>query len=89
MGSFSADSVRIAGTLARFAGFALGEDVTDLALRLHRALARRAVISEAQSVLMARLHCPSDQAFVALVGLAEEQGVQLHEAARTVVGRPA
>jgi hypothetical protein len=89
-GSFSRESARIAGTVAGGAGLALASsgrdaDAAAAAVQLQQALASRVVINQAQGVLMTRLHCSREQAFTRLIGLADEQGVRLREAARTVV----
>jgi hypothetical protein len=91
---FTADSARIAGTFAGYAGFALATagrsgGTAAPAVELQQALTSRVVVSRAQGVLMGQLRCSRDEAFTALVRLAEEQGVKLHEAARTVVDREA
>lgn len=88
--SFGADSARIAGTFAGFAAVALAAlnrdgDAVAAAVRLQQALASRAVVNQAQGILMTRLHCSRDQGFAALIRLAEQQGLRLHQAAQVVV----
>jgi hypothetical protein len=87
--SFTADSTRIAGTFAGFAGFALAtvghDDEAPVAERLQQALGRRALVSRAQDVLVAHLRCSREEAFAGLMALAGEQGVSLHDVARGVV----
>jgi transcriptional regulator with GAF, ATPase, and Fis domain len=92
--SFSADSTRIAGTLAGFAGIALAtvgqdDDAAAVAAQLQQALASRVVVSQAQGVLMAQLHCSRDQAFAALIRLSQQQGLKLQQAAQGLVDHPA
>jgi hypothetical protein len=89
-GSFTPDSTRIAGTIAGIAGIALStvgrpDDAAALAAQLQQALASRALVSEAQDVLMAELHCSPDQAFTKLISLSREQGVNLHQAAQALL----
>jgi hypothetical protein len=90
VGPFAAESARIAGTFAGVAGLALATvdrhgDAAAVAVQLQQALASRAVINQAQGVLMARLHCSREQAFTQLVQLCEEQGVRLQQIAQVVV----
>jgi len=90
--SFTVDSTRIAVTFAGFAGMALAtfghyEEAAAVAAQLQQALASRAVISQAQGVLMAELHCSAEQAFATLIRLSQQQGVKLHKAAQAVVER--
>jgi GAF domain-containing protein len=92
--AFTVDSTRIAGTFAGFAGMALATvgryaDAAAVAAQLQQALASRAVISQAQGVLMAELHCSAEQAFATLIRLSQQQGVKLHQAAQSVVDRAA
>jgi GAF domain-containing protein len=92
--SFSADSARIAGTLAGFAGITLAtvgrdDDAAAAAAQLQQALASRVVVSQAEGVLMAELHCSRDQAFTTLIELSQQQGVKLHQAAQAVVDQTA
>jgi len=91
---FTADSTRIAGTFAGVVGFALtavgrDHDAEAVAVRMQPALASRAVISQAQGVLMAELHCSREQAFTRLIQLSQERGVRLRETARVVVDQAA
>jgi hypothetical protein len=93
-GSFSANSTRITGTFAGVAGLALAtvgryDDAAAVAVQLQQALASRALISRAQGVLMAQLHCSRDQAFATLIRLSQEQGVKLQAVAQTVVDQTA
>jgi hypothetical protein len=93
-GSFTADSSRITGTIAGIAGIALttvgrSDEAAAVAARLRQALASRALISRAQDILMAELHCSRSQAFTKLVSLSQEQQVRLHQAAQAVVDQPA
>jgi hypothetical protein len=92
--SFSADSTRIAGTFAGFAGIALatvGEDdeAAAVAAQLQQALDSRVVVSQAQGVLMAELQCSRGEAFAALIRLSQQQGVKLQQAAQGVVDHTA
>ena len=64
-------------------------DAVAAAVRLQQALARRAVVNQAQGVLIAKLHCSRDQGFAALIRLAEGQGLRLHQAAQVVVDQTA
>jgi hypothetical protein len=87
---FSDDSTRIAGTFAGFAGIILAtlgrdEDTAAAAHELQQALQSRAVISQAQGILIAQHHCSRDHAFALLLQLAQQQGVKLQEAAQALV----
>jgi len=87
---FSDDSARIAGTFAGFAGIILAtagrhDDDAAAAAQLQQALKSRAVISEAQGILMAQHHCSRDDAFAALLRLSQQQGMKLQQAAEALV----
>jgi ANTAR domain/GAF domain len=91
---FTDDSARIAGTFAGFAGMALSirggsDDAARAAAQLQQALRSRAVISQAQGILMARQHFNRDQAFAALVQLAQQQGLRLQQIAQQIVDQEA
>jgi hypothetical protein len=91
---FTADSTRIASTFAGIAGITLAtvgrpDDAAPVAVQLQQALNSRALISQAQDVLMAELHCSQHQAFTKLVELSRQQGVKLQQAAQTVVDQTA
>ena len=88
--SFTVQSVRIAGTFAGFAGIVLAtvgheDDAAAAAAQLQQALRSRAVISEAQGILMAERHCSREQAFTILVRESERDRVKLVEAAQALV----
>jgi hypothetical protein len=92
--SFGADSTRIAGTFAGFAGIALAtvgqdDDAAAVAAQLQQALASRVAVGQAQGVLMAKLHCSRDEAFAALIRLSQQQGVRLQQAAQSLVDQTA
>ena len=88
--AFSDDSTRIAGTFAGVAGIVLAtagrhDDAAAAAAQLQQALTSRAVISQAQAILMQRHRCSRDAAFAALLKLSQQQGVKLQQAAQTLV----
>jgi GAF domain-containing protein len=91
--SFTPDSARIAGTIAAFAGFALTAVERDedgrgsVAGQLRQAVTSRALVSHAQHILMAQLHCSREQAFSQLRETAERQGVTCLAAAQALVDR--
>jgi len=58
-------------------------------VQLQQALAARQIVGLAEGIIMARLGCSRDEAFVTLVQLADEQGVKLRQAAQTLVDRVA
>jgi GAF domain-containing protein len=92
--AFSGDSSRIAGTFAGFAGIVLAtvgryDDAAAAAGQLQKALQSRAVISQAQGVLMAEHHCSRDEAFAALLQLSQRQGIRLQQAAQALVDQTA
>ena len=87
---FSDDSSRIAGTFAGFAGIMLAtvgrhDDAAAAAGQLQQALQSRALISEAQGILMERHHCSRDAAFAALLTLSQQRGVRLQQAAQALL----
>ena len=87
---FTDDSTRIAGTFAGVAGIVLAtagrhDDAAAAAAQLQQALTSRAVISQAQAILMQRHRCSRDAAFAALLKLSQQQGVKLQQAAQTLV----
>ena len=92
---FSDASNRIAGTFAGVAGIVLAaagrhdDNATVAASQLQQALQARAVIAQAQGILMEQHHCNRDQAFAALLQLAQHQGGKLRQAAQTVVDQTA
>jgi GAF domain-containing protein len=92
---FTGDSTRIAGTFAGFAGIVLAaldrsdDDAAAAAAQLQQALASRAVISQAQGILIAQHHYSPDQAFAALIRLSQQQGVKLSQAAQALVDQTA
>jgi len=80
--------------LAGFAGFALttiGRDdhPAPVAVQLQQALATRALVLQAQALLMHQLHCSRERAFSHLIELSQQLGVKLQEAAQTVVDQAA
>jgi hypothetical protein len=90
VGPFSADSRRIASTFAGFTGYALARagrdhDTAAAAAELQQALASRALVSQAQGILMARSHCSRDQAFARLIQRAEQGGMRLRDVAQAVI----
>jgi GAF domain-containing protein len=87
---FSDESVRIAGTFAGFAGIILAtlardDETAATAHQLQQALESRAVISQAQGILIAQHHCNRDHAFALLLRLAQQQGLKLRQAAQALV----
>ena len=92
---FSDDSTRIAGTFAGVAGIVLAaadrhdDDAATAAHQLQQALQARAVIAHAQGILMEQHHCNRDEAFAALLQLAQHQGGKLQQAAQTLVDQTA
>jgi len=88
--AFSDDSTRIAGTLAGFAGIILAtlgrdDDTAAAAHQLQQALQSRAVIRQAQGILIAQHHCSQDDAFARLLQLAQQQGLKLQQAAQALI----
>ena len=91
---FTDDSTRIAGTFAGFAGILLttvghGDDAADAAAQLQKALQSRAVISQAQGILIAQQHCSPEEAFAALLRLSERTGIRLQQAAQALINHTA
>lgn len=87
---FTPDSARIAGTIASITGIALAEspppeNVSASASQLQEALASRALIHQAQGLLMVRLSCSRDQAFDTLLRLSQEQGVKVRDVAESLI----
>jgi GAF domain-containing protein len=87
---FTDGSARIAGTFAGFAGLVLStvgrsDDAVETAHQLQSALESRAVISEAQGILMAQHRCSREQAFALLVRGSREQGLKLQETAQALI----
>jgi len=93
--SFTPESTRIAGTIAGLAGFARttvdreDDGRGSAAGQLRQAVGSRALVSQAQHILMTRLQCSHEQAFGQLRKMAEWQGATFAEAAQTVVDRSA
>jgi hypothetical protein len=92
--AFSDDSTRIAATFAGFAGMVLAtlghhDDAATTANQLKQVLHSRAVISQAQAILVAEHHCSQDEAFAALLRLSQQQGVRLQQAAQALVDHTA
>jgi len=92
--AFSDDSSRIAGTFAGFAGIALAtvgryDDAVAAATQLQQALQSRAVISQAQGILMSEHHYSRNEAFAALLRLAQQEGMKLQAVAQELVDRTA
>jgi hypothetical protein len=92
--AFSDDSTRIAGTFAGFAGIVLAtlgrdDDAAVAAAELQQALQSRAVISQAQGILMQQHHCSRDEAFAALIRLSQQQGLKLQQAAQALLDHTA
>jgi GAF domain-containing protein len=91
---FGDDSTRIAGTFAGFTGILLStlgrhDDTAAAAGQLQQALQSRAVISQAQGILMEQHHCNRDEAFAALIRLSQQQGAKLLEVAQALLDRTA
>jgi hypothetical protein len=89
---FSDESTRIASTFAGFAGIVLAtvghdDDAVTAARQLQQALQSRAVISQAQGILMAEHQYSRDEAFAALLQLAQHEGLKLQAAAQALVSR--
>jgi ANTAR domain/GAF domain len=92
--AFSNDSSRIAGTFAGFAGIALAtvgryEDAVAAAAQLQDALQSRAVINQAQGILMSEHHYSREEAFAALLRLSQHEGVRLQAAAQALIQKTA
>jgi hypothetical protein len=84
---FSDGSARIDDTFAGIVLATVGrvDDAATAAHRLQQALASRALISEAQGILMAEHHCSRGEAVAALLPLSQHQGVRLQQVAQALV----
>jgi GAF domain-containing protein len=87
---FDTESVRVADTFAGFAALLLStlgrdDDAATAAAQLQAAARTRAVISQAQGVLMARHHYNRDEAMHALLRLSRQHAAPLQRVAQHVV----
>lgn len=88
--AFDEDAVLLARTFSGYAAVALANahlfDATaSLARHMQAAMEHRSVIEQAKGIVMAELHCGSDEAFATLSKRSQDTNRKLHDVAATIV----